>query len=557
MAMMQTFRDMGQVKLAAMGGAAVLMLGAFMFLSMRFSNPNFTPLYSGLEMSDSSHIAAELDKQGVKYELQANGSQILVPSDQVLKLRLNLAGQGIPSGGSVVGYEIFDRSEALGTSNFVLNVNMLRALEGELARTIGSFSQVESARVHLVVPKRELFSRDKQEPTASVALKLRGSELGKNEIAAIRNLVATAVPGLKANAITIVDNRGRMLAKGGAGEDPNMVSASDSAEYRANYETRVKSTVEDLLEQSLGAGKVKAQVAADIDFDRVVTNSEKFDPEGQVVRSVQTGQEKEASNDGSGGSGGNVSVAGNLPDAQKQGGATSERNTQSTNETTNYEISKTVENHIRESGTVKRLSVAVLVDGTYTTDAEGKQTYAPRSEEELKQLEAVVRTAVGYDEKRGDDVKVVNMQFQNQATEALEESAFDWLKRDMQGIIQTLVMGGVAILAILLIIRPLVNRVIESAAASAAREPQLTSGDSMIALEGPSAMPRLASPASGSVGASSMSLPDEREDEEGLINLQRVQGRIKSSSFRKINEIVDKHPDETMNVLRSWIFKEM
>lgn len=543
--MVQTLKDMGQVKLAALAGAAVVLIGLFIFMSLRVSAPVMSPLYSGLSMEDSGRIVSELEKSGIKYELRADGAQILIPSDQVTRSRLTLAQQGLPSGGSVVGYEIFDRSEALGTSNFVLNVNMLRALEGELARTISSLSQVESARVHLVMSKRELFTRDKQEPTASVYLKLKGRlELSKQEINAISHLVATAVPGLKVSGITIIDSAGRLLTKGSGEGDSAEMASSNAQEFRINYENRMKDVVESLLARSVGEGKVKAQVTSDIDFDRIVTNSEKFDPEGQVARSVQGTQEKETSSEKEGKD--NVSVANNLPDANgsQNGASSNQRVSEKTDETTNYEISKTVQNHIKESGTVKRLSVAVLVDGTYAQNDKGEQVYTPRSAEELKQLESLVKSAVGYDEKRGDTVEVVNMRFSPNSMETESDSPFEWLKQDMHNIVQTLVLGGVAILAILLIIRPLVNRAIEASGAGA----QAGAEGGAAMLGGPSL--------SGAARLSDHSGGEEGEEDDSMIDIDRINGKVRSSSFRKINEIIEKHPEEALNVIRQWVFRE-
>jgi flagellar M-ring protein FliF len=283
-AMVQSLKSFNQIKLAAMIGTAVVMIGFFAYISLRVAAPTMAPLYNSVPVEDGGKIISELELENVPYELRRNDTQIMVPSDQVDKLRLTLAQKGLPSQGSIIGYEIFDKANTLGTSNFVLNINQMRALEGELSRTIASFDTVETARVHLVSPKRELFSREANEPTASVAVKLRGAgALSKNEIAAIRNLVASAVPGLKAQRVTVVDSRGVMLAKGvDTANDPNAVS-EDSESFRSEYEKNTVERLERLLEQSVGIGKVKAEVHADIDFNRTVMNSEKYDPEGQVA----------------------------------------------------------------------------------------------------------------------------------------------------------------------------------------------------------------------------------------------------------------------------------
>lgn len=536
-AMVQSLKELSQIKLAAMAGTAILLIAFFVFISLRMSSPVMSPLYTNLPIEDGALIVAELEKAAIPYELKANGTQILAPSDQVLNLRMKMAEQGLPSSGSLVGNEIFDQSEALGTSNFVLNVNKLRALEGELSRTIGSFSKVETARVHLVIPKRELFTREKQEPTASVILKLRGgNQLEKEEIAAIRHLVATAVPGLKVQRITIADTRGRLLAKGVDENGDSGVFAEESEQFRIQYENRMRDTIERLLEQSVGYGKVKAEVNAEIDFDRIVKNAEKYDPEGQVARSIQEIEETERSNEKTLDE--NVTVANNLPDSNaQQAGTNAQSESNRTEGTTNFEISKEVINQVKETGTVKRLSVAVLIDGTYTTNDNGEQIYQPRSKEDLAQLEELVRSAIGFNVDRNDEISVVNLQFVDNQDTALAEGPLDWLKDDLDGIIQTLVLGGVAILAILLVIRPLVNRAIE-AAELAQQEEQME----LDALGGP-ALGRL----------TDMSGEDGDED---MINISRIDGKIKSSTYRKINDLIEKHPEETMGIIRQWSFRD-
>lgn len=548
--MVQSLKDLNQVKLAAMIGTAVVMIGFFAYISLRVTAPNMTPIFTAVPIEEGAKIVAELEKENVKYEIRSNGTQILVPSDQVDKLRMTMAQHGLPSKGSMVGYEIFDKGDTLGTSNFVLNLNQLRALEGELARTISSFDTVEDARVHLVMPKRELFSRDAATPTASVALKLRGvSNLNKNEIAAVRHLVATAVPGLKPQHVTIVDSRGMLLAKGQDEEDNNALVSEEADDYRVDYEKRTRTTIERLLEQSVGVGKVKAEVHADIDFDRTVTNKESYDPEGQVARSVQSVTEKENSSDPSGSANSSVSVSGQLPAAaananSANAAATANRNR--TEETTNFEISKQVTNSVKETGNVKRLSVAVLVDGIYDAgkSSDDKPVYRPRTDAELAQLEKLVQSAIGYDATRGDEVSVVNMQFAVPPQDLFTEGTFDWLKNDLNSIIQTMVLGGVAILAILLVIRPLVARAIETAE-FANKEDEMEQA----ALAAPGIAARLTDQSRFKLAPPT----EEEEETEDMINIDRIQGKLKSSSYSKINTMVDKHPEETAQILRAWL----
>ncbi len=531
-AMVESLKEFSQIKLAALIGTAVVLITFFIFIAMRASSPVMAPLYTNVPVEDGSAIVAELESRGIAYELRGNGTQILVPGEQAPRLRMAMAELGLPSQGSMVGYEIFDSSDTLGTSNFVLNVNKLRALEGELSRTISAFAKIDQARVHLVMPKRELFTRDKQEPTASVALKLRGSpNIDKEEIAAIRHLVATAVPDLRPQRITIVDSRGRLLARGVDEEGDSSVYAEEAEEFRINYENRMRNTVERLLEQSLGYGKVKAEIRADIDFDRVVRNQEIYDPEGQVARSIQEIEENEQANEKNLQE--NVSVENNLPDVNDDAAGTlNESQLSRTEATTNFEISKEVINHVKETGTVKRLSIAVLVDGTYTTGEDGEQIYQPRSEAELEQIEDLVRSAIGYDVERGDEIEVVNMQFVDNMESDFGEGPLDWLKNDLNNIVQTIVLGGVAILAILLVIRPLVARAIESA--------ELAQQEEDLALEA------LTTP------SFTAELEDLTGDDEEMINIDRISGKVKSSTYRRINDLVDKHPEETLAVLRQW-----
>lgn len=533
----QLIRDLGPARLSILAGVGVALLIAFFVLSMRVSAINYAPLYTNLEARDSSHIISELESRGVPYRLDNNGSQVSVPSDKVLNLRMMLAQNGLPSSGSIAGYEVFDEPDSLGTSNFVHNVNLLRALEGELGRTISAFDSVERARVHLVIPKRELFSREKSEPTASVVLQLRKQlGLNANEVKAIGHLVATAVPGLKLSNITIVDTKGRPFMLGAEDGDSPAIMASNAEEYRVAVEKRLKSKIEELLERSVGIDRVKAKVSADIDFDRVVTNSETYDPDGQVVRSVQTVEEKEAASEKDKN---NVSVANNLPTAEAGGaGNTSNSNTEKVDETINYEISKKVENHIRESGTIKRLSIAVLIDGKYEeSDKTGDIEYVPRSKKELDTLKALVMSAVGFDAKRGDKVEVVNMQFTREVGGEIKETPLDWLKSELHNILQTFVVAVVVILVILLVIKPMVGRAFEL---TKVEEEEAEFEAALKKAEAAS--------------------PEEEEDIVGdtgsVLDLEKIENRAKLSSIKNINDIVDKYPEETLSVLRSWLSRD-
>jgi flagellar M-ring protein FliF len=548
MALSDTFRGIGGPRMVMMIIVSLAMIGFFGALTLKLSTANMAPLYTNLSLEDSSKIVAELEKTATPYEVVGNGTQILVPADKVLKLRMTMAGEGLPSGGNIVGYEIFDRSETFGSSNFVMNINMTRALEGELGRTIASISDVDAARVHLVMPHRELFTRDKDKPSASVTIKMRGShELEHGEVTAITHIVASSVPGLEVSRVTVVDSHGRLLARGD-GSDGTNAGADSALEARVAYETRVQQTLEGLLEKVVGPGRARVTVTADMDFDRVVTNSEKFDPEGAVPRSTQSNSQKETAQDKAGG--GDVSAANNLPGAAAggAGGGGSNKTTEQSGETTNYEISKTTQNHISEGGKINKISVAALVDGVTKVGDDGKETYTPRTDEEMKQLKTIITTAIGYDEKRGDKIELINMHFTPEAVNLEAGSFFDTFKTEMHSIIQTLILAVVAILAILLVLRPAVTQLIRAGQGPSER----VAGD-LAALENQAAAPGGAPPPRLPGGAPAGGGAAVPEQPEAMIDVANVKGGLKSSSMKKINEIVEKYPEETMGVVRQWV----
>src|SRR5215467_12251110 len=271
-----------------MVAVTLALIGFFGFTILRVTSPHMTPLYTDLTVEDSNAIIKDLDRQGIAYELKNEGAIILVPRDRVARLRMQLAEGGLPKGGGV-GYEIFDKSDTLGATSFVQNINQLRALEGELARTIRAIDRVQAARVHLVLPERPRFSRDKAEPSASIVLKVRGA-LEASQVRAIRHLVASAVNGLKPQRVSIVDEAGRLLADGASDELPGAGGLS-ADERKAAYERRLREQVESILSSVVGPGRARVQLAADFDYNRITQTSDRFDPEGRVMRSSQSREE--------------------------------------------------------------------------------------------------------------------------------------------------------------------------------------------------------------------------------------------------------------------------
>lgn len=550
-------------------GVTAGLIGFFAYLTVRLTAPPMGLLYSGLEVSDSAAIVAKLDSLNVPYQLTRDGTAVMVPQNRVSDLRMDMAQDGLPEGGTI-GYEIFDDQDALGTTSFVQNVNKLRALEGELSRTIRTLDKVSGARVHLVLPERQLFGEDRGNPTASVVVKTRGP-LTPPQITAIQNLVAAAVQGLEPTNISIVDDSGQLLSRPATG-DADAILGIGMEDRRRAAEGRIKEQIEALLSSHVGAGRVRAEVMAEIDFDRITTNHESYDPDGQVVRSTQTVEEEAESREGDSTA---ISVANNLPgeDGAAGGGANGPTSANSRiEETVNYEISRTVTTEVREAGRVRRLSVAVIVDGSYSAGEGGEVIYQPRSAEEMEQLTAVVSSAIGFDEERGDKLEVVNLPFARPAgvEEALEEPFINLEKSDYFRIAEVSVLGIVGILLILLVLRPFLNKLLTVEAAYAGAGGGGPGGDYRQLPAPGEAPPALMAPAgyiqdeNGEdipVDAAGHPIPKEwlqpsPSGNEGSIDLENVEGKIKESTLKQVGSVVEDHPEESATVLRTWMYNE-
>jgi flagellar M-ring protein FliF len=494
-------------------------------------------------------VITRLEALNVPYEQKGDGGTILIPADQVSKIRMQLATDGLPAAG--VGYEIFDKSDTFGSTTFVQNVNRLRALEGELARTIKSLDSIESARVHLVIPDRQVFARDNQPPSASVVVKAR-TRLGRGQVSAIQHLVAAAVAGLSANNIALVDDKGELLA-GGNG-DGDTATAAVQEERSSSFEDRLRQRIENIVSSIVGPGHARVQVAAEMDFNRVTETAETFDPDSRVVRSSQTVQQDSTQKQNR--TGAAVSVGNALPGqaappvpTQEGPDSSSSRN----EETINYEISKTTKTQVQDAGQVKKLSVAVVVDGTYTPGANGQRNYAPRSNDDMAKITALVRSAIGYDEKRGDQLQVTNMRFAGIETgpdaplpqPLLGIESNIWLKLG-----QILILSITALLVIFLVVRPMVRRLTAPIAAS---------GGATAVLPGPGAQasgaPQLSQGEAGQrphvAGATAPQLAVPKR--ESTIDISQIEGQVRESAIRKVGDVVHAHPEEAMAILRTWL----
>ncbi|MGB6537283.1 MAG: flagellar basal-body MS-ring/collar protein FliF [Xanthobacteraceae bacterium] len=539
-------KTLGAPRIAAMGAVALTLIGFFAFLMLRVTAPDLTPLFTNLSLDDAGAIVKELDREGVSYKVGGEGAVILVPKDRVARLRMQLAENGLPKGGGV-GYEIFDKSDALGTTSFVQNIDAVRALEGELERTIRTLNAVEDARVHLVMPERPLFSRDKVEPSASIMLRVRGT-LEPGQVRAIRHLVATAVNGLSPQRISIVDERGNLLADG-APDDPN---GGGSDERQIALEGRLRQEVRAIVSSIVGPGHARVEVSADFDFNRITETSDKYDPDGRVVRSSQTREETSASSQGNGNEvtvGNEIPQGGQAQTAAPEASAAPHDQTRKSEEVVNYEISKTTKTEVIEGGRLKRVSVAVLVDGTYSRNDKGDVVYKPRSKEEIDQIAALVRSAIGFDQKRGDQVEVVNLRFAEPPAEPVAAptgwlSMFHFSKDDIMRAIEMIVMGLLGLAVLLMVVRPLLRRVLAPAEHSApALLPSTAAGEMSMS------MPEVAT------GVPTAAPPFKAEPSETskMIDIAQIQGQVHAQSVQKVGEIADSNPRETVSIIRQWL----
>ncbi|HEX2960365.1 MAG: flagellar basal-body MS-ring/collar protein FliF [Bacteroidota bacterium] len=367
--------------------ATVILLG---FILFAFNEPNYSALFTNLAPEDASKVVEHLTSQKIPYKIEDNGQTIRVPKEKVYETRLALAGKGIPSSG-IVGYEIFDKN-TMGMSEFMQKLNFKRALEGELARTIMQVEGVEGVRVHIVFPQKSVFKEEEKEPTASVVLKLRNSQnITKNNIVAISNLISGSVEGLRPGKVTILDTHGRLLSKE-LDESPLAASSSKQYEIKQSVENYLAQKAQSLLDNVLGYGNAIVQVNADLDFNQVEKTMETYDPESQVAVSEQTVK-------------------------SSSGGKASGDSTQQSNEnaTTNYEISRTVQKVVEGTGTIKRLSLAAVINGTPKEVKKGENTeivYEPRSDDQMKKLENIIKNSIGIDSTRKDQFSIVSIPFE-------------------------------------------------------------------------------------------------------------------------------------------------
>ena len=539
-------RALGPARLVALAAVALAMLAMLAVLATRGTAPaRMSLLYADLDSREAGQIAEALDRAHITHEEPGAGDRILVPGNEVSRARMLLAKDGLPSGGSI-GYEVFDRSDAMTSSYFQQEINETRALEGELARSIRMLNGVRAARVHLVLPRHQPFAREAQPAQASVMLTMAGAaRLDAQAVQAVLNLVAAAVPGLKPQGIAIIDSRGTLLAR--AGQPTGAEEAATTAEeQRRATEVRLSRAIEEMLEQSLGAGHVRAEAAVQMNFDHVNETTEAYNPDQQVVRSTSTTTDKQHSTEGDK----SVSVQNNLPNADAgapgQTGSADDRN----EETTNYEIGRTVRTLVREQPQIARISLAVMVDGVNTANAanaDGKSAWHERDADEIARIRRLVQSAIGFDAKRGDTVEVVSMRFaetaDNSATGPGGLFGIGLEKADLMGLGQSAILGIVVLLALLFVVRPMAMRLTLAGEGIGGPDANMLPSEGGSHALVPVGMP-------GRPGGVPMLTDDS------MVDLANIEGQLRASSLRKLAEMVEKHPDESLSIMRGWLSQE-
>ena len=547
---LEGLKALGAARLAALAGVGLAMLGLLALLVVRGSSPaHFSLLYADLDPREAGQITEALERAHIPHQEPGAGDRVLVPGDQVAQARMLLAKDGLPSGGSI-GYEIFDRGDAMTASDFQQEINQTRAMEGELARSIRMLNGVRAVRVHLVLPRHVPFAHDVEAAQASIILTMAGAaRLDAQAVQSVLNLVAAAVPGLKPQAIALIDSRGTLLARAGqpTGEDQ---ANSSAEEMRRATEGKISRAIEDMLERTVGSGHVRAEASVEMNYDHVNETTENYNPDQQVVRSTQNTTDKTRSTEAADKP---VTLQNNLPNADAGAAAAAAGSSDDRNEeTTNYEIGHTVRTLVREQPQIARISVAVIVDGTMAAGPDGKPAWHERSADDLARLRRLVQSAIGFDAKRGDTVELVSMRFAEAEDSSVAASpgllGIGLERADLLTLGQSAIMGMVVLLALLFVVRPMALRLTGGGEQAGGTEP-----------------PMLASPSGGGLALASTggggfagggSPPTALLTDESMVEIANIEGHIRASSIRKIADLVEKHPDESLNIMRGWIAQE-
>lgn len=433
----------------------VLSAGAMGVLYHFINKTDYVVLYSDLTTEDANTIALKLREKNVPHKVSFSGDRVLVPADRLSQLRIEMASSNLTMGGGA-GFELFDE-KTFGVTEFVQKLNYQRALQGELARTINGLDEIVGSRVHIVLPEKSIFAETRQKPSASVALRIKpGRRLQSSQVDGIVNLVARSVEGLSPEDVMVVDSSGIILSNQQPRSELALMTSSQ-LEYQRSVERELSARVQSMLERVVGAGNVIATVSARLDFQKIQKTEEFFDPEEPVIRSSHRKTERSTT----GRRGEESTVAPSGQEARTDRLASTER----TDEVIHYELSRTLSTSVRPLGEIEKLSVAVLVDGSYGLNDVGEEVYQPRSPQELTQMDDLVRKAVGFDQRRGDQVVITNIAFKRSdltGDEFLDERS--WLERAqaLMPALKALIMLGALFAMVFFVLRP-ISRVVIAA----------------------------------------------------------------------------------------------
>ncbi|MDX1695210.1 MAG: flagellar basal-body MS-ring/collar protein FliF, partial [Ketobacteraceae bacterium] len=434
--------------------------------------PSYRPLYTDISHLEAGQVADMLDQEQIQYKIDTNTGMLLVDSNRIHDARIKLAQEGFPAG-KTMGYELLDKEQSYGTSQFMEKARYYRSLEGELARTVASMNPVRNARVHLAIPKRSVFVNDSRRPSASVFAELyNGQSLTKSQVAAIVHLVSSSIPELSESDVAVVDQRGNLLSE--KDKDSDIAMAAKQFEYTQKIEERLINRIANILEPIVGIEGYKVQVAADVDFSVKEQTAESFNPDLPAVRSEQT--LSEVSGVGAGAAGVPGALSNQPPGAvtvPEQGGAagqgqegTGENNNVRRQATRNYELDRTISHTRHQVGRIQRLTVAVVLDDKWTqaSAAEGgtsKRVKRPLTDAEIERINLLVRDAIGYSAARGDSVSVINQPFSEVEVETVEIPPVEWWKEPWVADIARIVAGFLLLVLLFFgVLRPIFKRLV-------------------------------------------------------------------------------------------------
>jgi len=568
--LINNLKALGRPRLMILGGVALGIVLALLLGVSAVSRKDFAPLYTNLSMAAAGSIETTLIGAGFDARMAEDGASVSVPRGDLARARMVLAESGLPIEGDP-GWELFDESSGLAMNSFMQRVNRLRAMEGELARSIQTLDGVQSARVHLVLPEREAFSRERPNPRASVIVRaVPGRTIARKQAMAIRNLVSSSVAELELGRVTVLSASGEtILAETADGDGQATLQSA-----RAGIEDRLAQQIQSILTARVGAGNARVRVNVDLTSAREVIVEQSFDPDQQVVRATDNRTEQRSGTD----AGGNVGVENNIPAALADPGSGATSAQSKSGESVQYEIGNTRREVVREAGDIRRVSVAVLVNGIYSVDG-SDVTYSERSADELARLSELVKSAVGFDDQRGDTVSVDSLRFMDYSMEVGDPVSMTPMQRVGNNIVPILRgLLGLLIVALVMIlgVRPVLRHLQQTAT------PELPKGEAAAALAAPGGEggvadatavtgPGGAKPATTGA-ANLLDVSDEARNAPGYtgifdpahddgtpheyIETLGVRGSLIKARVEAIQALAEDKPDEVLRVLRGWLVAE-